>query len=89
MFDPLQTHKYHTHTHTRCLMMGEVSLETSPKNIMIQDMINSKTVLTHKLVLKVKKFSLSSAKCFGTIEEKPSGGRPPIPFKVNMSFHHT
>ena len=27
------------------LMMGEVSLETSPKNIMIQDMINSKTVL--------------------------------------------
>ena len=26
------------------LMMGEVSLETSPKNIMIQDMINSKTV---------------------------------------------
>ena len=30
-----------THTHTPCLMMGEVSLETSPKNIMIQDMINS------------------------------------------------
>ena len=27
------------------LMMGEVSLETSPKNIIIQDMINSKTVL--------------------------------------------
>ena len=26
------------------LMMGEVSLETSPKNIMIQDMRNSKTV---------------------------------------------
>ena len=26
-----------------CLMMGEVSLETSPKNIIIQDMINSKT----------------------------------------------
>ena len=40
-FDHLQTHKYHTHTHTPCLMMGEVSLETSPKNIMIQDMINS------------------------------------------------
>ena len=31
----------HTHTHTPCLMMGEVSLETSPKNIMIQDLINS------------------------------------------------
>ena len=29
------------HTHTPCLMMGEVSLETSQKNIMIQDMINS------------------------------------------------
>ena len=26
------------------MMMGEVSLEPSPKNIMIQDMINSKTV---------------------------------------------
>ena len=25
-------------------MMGKVSLETSPKNIMIQDMINSKTI---------------------------------------------
>ena len=25
-FDPLQTRKYHTHTHTPCLMMGEVSL---------------------------------------------------------------
>ena len=43
-FDPLQTHKYHTHAHTTCLMMGEVSLETSPKNIMIQDKVNSKTV---------------------------------------------
>ena len=33
-FDPLRTHKYntHTHTHTPCPMMGEVSLETSPKN---------------------------------------------------------
>ena len=30
-FEPLQTHKYHTHTYTPCLMMGEVSLETSPK----------------------------------------------------------
>ena len=29
---------------TTCLVMGEVSLEMSPKNIMIQDMINSKTV---------------------------------------------
>ena len=40
-FDPLRTHKYHTHTHTSCLMMGEVSLKTSPKNIMILDMIDS------------------------------------------------
>ena len=43
-FDPLQTHKYCTHTHTPRLMMGEVSPETSLKNIMIQDMINSKTI---------------------------------------------
>ena len=33
-----------THTHTPCLMMGVVSLEMLPKNIMIQDMINSETV---------------------------------------------
>ena len=32
---------YHTHTYTPCLMIVEVSLETSPKNIMIQDMIIS------------------------------------------------
>ena len=30
-----------THAHTPCLMMGEVSFEISPKNTMIQDMINS------------------------------------------------
>ena len=29
---------------TLCKMMGEVSLETSPKNTMIQDMINSETI---------------------------------------------
>ena len=29
---------------TFCLMMGEASLETSPKNTMIQDMINSETI---------------------------------------------
>ena len=40
-FDPLRTHKYHTHIHATCRMMGEVSLETSPKSIMTQDMINS------------------------------------------------
>ena len=28
-----------------CLMMGEASLETSPKNNMIQDMINSNNML--------------------------------------------
>ena len=31
-------------TYTPCLMIGEASLQTSPKIIMIQDMINSKTV---------------------------------------------
>ena len=30
-----------------CLMMGEASLETSPKNNMIQDMINIITIITH------------------------------------------
>ena len=33
-------------------MMGEVSLETSPKNIMIQDMINSETVRLEKMMVK-------------------------------------
>ena len=37
----LQTHKYHTYSHTPCLMMGKY-LETSPKIVMIQDMISSK-----------------------------------------------
>ena len=43
-FDPLQTHNTRHHTHTLCLMMGEVSPKTSPKNTMIQDMINSETI---------------------------------------------
>ena len=34
--------------HTPCLMMGEVSPETSPKNTMIQDMINSETISKNK-----------------------------------------
>ena len=38
-FDPLRTHKYDTHTHL--VWWWEKSLETSPKNIVIQDMINS------------------------------------------------
>ena len=47
--------------------------------------------MTHKLILKVKKFQLSGAKCFGTVEEKPAGGwipppPPPIPFRVNQNF---
>ena len=29
--------------------------------------------MTHKLILKVKKFQLSSTKRFGTIEETPQG----------------
>ena len=35
----------HTHTHTSCLMMEGVSLKTSPKYIMIQDMINSENCI--------------------------------------------
>ena len=41
--------------------------------------------MTHKLILKVKKFQLSNAKRFGTVEEKPRGGggdSTPIPFRV-------
>ena len=33
--------------------------------------------MTHNLILKVKKFQLSSAKRFGTVEEKPPGGFRP------------
>ena len=33
------------------VMMGEVSLETSPKNIMIQDMINSEVVVVAVVVV--------------------------------------
>ena len=47
--------------------------------------------MVHKLILKIKKFQLSGAKCFGTVEEKPPAGwtpllppppPPPIPFRV-------
>ena len=39
--------------------------------------------MTHKLILKVRKFQLSSAKRFGTVEEKPPGGGfHPQPFRV-------
>ena len=41
--DPLRTCKYNTLALTPCLMMEELSLEMSLKNIMIQDMINSET----------------------------------------------
>ena len=40
--------------------------------------------MTDKLILKVKKFQLSSAKRFGTVEEKPEF-HPPIPFRVNQT----
>ena len=36
--------------------------------------------MTHKLILKVKKFQLSGAKRFGTVEENLQGGG--IPFRV-------
>ena len=44
--------------------------------------------MTHKSILKVKKFQLSSAKRSGTVEEKCPGGRgggwipSPISFRV-------
>ena len=55
--------------HTPCLMMAEVSLETSPKNIMIQDMINSEnnmntTVSTDTNIFKT---NLSMFKCAITL----------------------
>ena len=48
---------------TPCLMMGEVSFETSPKNIMIQNLINSKTVL-HYLDMDWGKFPAQWWKSF-------------------------
>ena len=40
---------------TPCLMMGDVPLETSPKNIMIQDMINSEnSILFHFTLILLK-----------------------------------
>ena len=39
--------------------------------------------MTHKLILKVKQFQLSSAKRFGTVEEKPpGGGSTPTPYNI-------
>ena len=38
---------------TLCLTMGEVSPETSPKNTMIQDMINSETILISMVELGI------------------------------------
>ena len=42
--------------------------------------------MTHKLILKVKKFQLFSAKRFGTVEETPPGevDHTPIPFRVTV-----
>ena len=36
------------HSLRPCLMMGEVSLETLPKNIMIQDVINSENSISFR-----------------------------------------
>ena len=43
--------------------------------------------MTHKLILKVKKFQLSSAKCFGTVKEKLQGvdSTPPPPNTINLN----
>ena len=46
--------------------------------------------MTHKLILKVKKFQPCSAKCFGTVEENVHGGgwgvvgvdSTPIPVRI-------
>ena len=38
---------------TSCLMVGEVSLETSPKNIMIQDIINSENSNIYKVEKRI------------------------------------
>ena len=48
--------------------------------------------MTHKLILKVKKFQLCSAKSFGTVQENlhgmdlpPPPPPPPIPFRVKLT----
>ena len=50
--------------------------------------------MTHKLILKVKTFQLSSAKRFGTVEENLQGGafHPPPPpdiYHLGLSYDHT
>ena len=45
--------------------------------------------MTHKLILKFKKFQLSSANRFDTVEETPPGrvdSTTPIPFRVKDSL---
>ena len=46
--------------------------------------------MTHKLILKVKKFQLSSAKGFGTMDEKPPGdSNPPYHLELSKFFFST
>ena len=49
---------------TLCLIMGEVSLETSPKNIMIQDMINSENSMNTTEIDKQTYSRWTFIKCF-------------------------
>ena len=41
--------------------------------------------MTHKLILKVKKFQLSGAKRSGTVEEKPPGGGIHPPYHLGLT----
>ena len=56
--EEVQTYKTSCRYITYSLMMGEVSPETSPKNTMIQDMINSETTYSRfgKLCLIIKEY---------------------------------
>ena len=42
--------------------------------------------MTHKLILKVQKFQLSSAKRLGAVEEKPPGGWIPPPSQYHFGL---
>ena len=45
--------------------------------------------MTHTVILKVKKFQVSSAKHFGTVEKKPPGGdefHPPTPLSIHLGL---
>ena len=51
-------------------MMGEVSLETSPKNIMIQDMINSENSMNTTELTNTNIFKMHEHVCYETFSFK-------------------